>query len=51
MEIKEAKQYMRDLRIAIKKLKQDRMDISSVISARENDIREIKGKIFRGEIK
>lgn len=50
MNKKEAKQEMKALRLVIKRLKEDRMMISSIISARENDIMSIKGAIFRGEI-
>ena len=51
MELKEAKQKMKEYREVIKKLKEDRILISDIINARKKDIMNIKGAIFRGEIK
>lgn len=51
MELKEAKEKMKDCREQIKKLKKERMVISDLISNKEQEIRAIKGAIFRGEIK
>ena len=51
MELKEAKQMMRYEREMIKQLKKDRMKVTEDIDARKTYIQNIKGAIFRGEIK
>ena len=51
MDLKEAKQMMRVEREMIKQLKKDRMEITADINARKTHIQNIKGAIFRGEIK
>jgi len=51
MNLKEAKERMKFRREKIKEFKKERMKLTELINTSESDIREIKGAIFRGEIK
>ena len=51
MDLKKAKERMKTKRAIIKTLKSRRMEVTNLINGVEKEIREIKGAIFRGEIK